>query len=404
MRDVSLVGIASAIKTGWVFLLFAVAARVLDPVGFSEFSFWLTIAFILNLFFDYGQQTGLLTKFSSKPRLIKNYLRRALGLKYAMAAAVTLLGLVFLLLELLDPRACYFLFASCMGALAASIGIAYLIIHRSQENYWPDLLVGVTETVVAAAGCLAIVSFDLHYDLAFIFAFALARIAGCIAVLLRTSDCRGALLKPKIPERKVFKQWWPYFSHMTAGTLVVNLDLIITKFILSPVEYSLYQAGMRTVQAANIAFTAVNNVFIPRWIKIDDSRGRAATNIEFTKYSVYGVLLSLLAVVICVFYGESISILLFGEGFAPLGRLLALFAALGGLRLFGAIVGVVLSARNKQSIRAISSTIGLVVLVSLLIPWQGGYGISYVISVQMFVHFIMLSMTVYGLTRVWRGR
>ena len=52
MKDLSLVATGSAVKTGWVFLLFAVAARFLTAGEFADFSFWLTNAFIINLFLD----------------------------------------------------------------------------------------------------------------------------------------------------------------------------------------------------------------------------------------------------------------------------------------------------------------------------------------------------------------
>ena len=136
---------------------------------------------------------------------------------------------------------------SLVGALAGSPGIGYCIVHRSARQYWPDLAVGILELAVAALGCLLTAYFGLFSEWAFLIVFAVARMVGCITVMVVTPRFVRLLWKPKWPERSVLLSWRPFFSHMAAGTLVVNLDLVITKFVLSPVEYSLYQGGMRAV-------------------------------------------------------------------------------------------------------------------------------------------------------------
>lgn len=404
MKELSLVATGSAVKTGWVFILFAVAARFLNADQFADFSYWLTIAFIFNLFFDFGQQTGLLTKLASKPELIGAYVRRSFGLKYSIVAGALMLGLLTWLFGWIDSADFILLNFSLLGALAGSIGIGYCIVHRSARRYWPDLTLGILELAVAALGCMLIVYFRLFSERAFLTVFAVARMVGCITILMLTPRFIRLLWKPKWPERPVLLSWWPFFSHMAAGTLVVNLDLVITKFVLSPLEYSLYQGGMRIVQAANVAFTAVNNVFIPRWVVSDRVLGRAATNREFLRNALLGIIMAVPIVVLCVFFGEKISTSLFGVAFAPLGRYLPLFGLLACVRFIGALVGVLLSCRNKQVTRAIASTAGLGVLVVLLIPWSGSYQMDYVVSAQFLAHLVLLVILLFGLSRVWYVR
>lgn len=403
-KRVIVAGLGPLIKGAWVFLLVAVAARAL-PIGeFADFSFWLTISIVTGLVFDFGQQTALLARLSKHSKLRSAYVKRKVGMSYA-TLGLMVAGSVFIAMLLgfsLDQLAAANL--AILSAFFGSLGILLCIPSRSLQDYKPDVSVACAELIVALGVTYLLIANGLATGMWILVAYCLARIAGA---LVRLSSCKlsvSEVFNPRLPRWAQYLTWWPYFVHLLFGTLIINIDLIIGRFVLGEFDYSIYQGGMRTIHAGSLVLTVVGNLLIPKWSSMDTNQSIESTNRSMVRIALVSVGMCSFVILAMIQLGDVIAIALYGSQFESLGRFAPLFALLMTIRLLGAYVGVLLTIRNFQIARTRAAVGGVLVLFLLLVPWAGGYSITFMVVSQIAVHIGMNVYLVLAMRSIWVKR
>lgn len=389
-KDILMAGSGTAVKAVWLLVFFAAAARILPTEEFADFSFWITVSAIIGLFIDFGQQTALLTRSAGNSRLSVQYTQRKLGLSYLFAAMAAVVVVTWgLFVGEFDRQIVYPLMAIFAG-LSGSLGILYCIPNRAVRDYRADLRVGAAEATATILGLMLILRRDSVTGIDVMMIYCVARTLGAIIAAATSKKGLRKFITPRLPSRSQIVNWAPFFIHLLCGALILNVDLIIGRWSLSVEDYALYQGGMRIVHAGNLILTVVNNVYIPRWSVADRRDGFSTSNRELFRSILVVFGLSVLTLPVLYFAGSSLAILIYGGDFTGLGPVFPYLGLLVGIRMMGAYVGVLLSIRNLQTWRTITSTASLVLLVLLIWPWSGGYEIGYMLAMQIFVHLVML--------------
>ncbi len=354
------------------FLLVFVLARGLGPEEFGTYSYVGVLLLLVGFVSDLGLERVLARELARQPERVPVLIANALALRFTLGVVTVLVGLVVAwLLALSSPvLACYLLGLAVFPLSFAPIGRAYF-----QSRLQMDRLYALT--LASSLLFLALVGICLwmQWPLVSLFAAGLVNsmiLSGVIlALLLREGAIRWSL------HRDVLRLM--VGDGLQLGTLsflflaAMRVDQVLLFRWRDAHELALYAAGVRLAEAFALLSEAAMVSLLPMMAASFHSRPeryRRARQLAFRYLAVIAVPV----VFSCVWWGETMLGLIFGEPFRAGAPALAFL----GANMFFAFLGSVflnefLIARWLRSMLLVSA-LAVAANIGLNLFWIPAYG------------------------------
>lgn len=184
------------------------------------------------------------------------------------------------------------------------------------------------------------------------------------------------------------------------GAILLSIDLVIMRFILTPEDVALYGTAMKVILAVVLLFEVLSGVFVPRLAR---DHGKGATYIRTSAHNFAIIMISCSATtsLILIVFGSSAVSLAFGQKFAEAGNLLNVLALFLFFRVLTMVSGSLLTVTGYQWARTIIMTTALPIhiLINLTFQkWFGYWGAAYALVTTYFFLVAANFLALYFLT------
>lgn len=383
---------ASLLRGVTAFFFLVVAARLLGVEAFGVFSFAFTVASVFGLAVDYGFQVKILRDIARDYQAAGEIVAKVLQAK-ALLFFSSFVLLLFCVYNPLGGFSKYFSSEAIPLLFGYSINSATLILsapYKIKNRYEYDFLVSLIDVVMLALALLLAIRVGVTSGVLSI-AFVAAKIFTFVVCLLLFGLRYGFSCSDLRSIVKEIKRCGPYAAHIVLGILYVNVDVFVIKGFVTDFDFGIYQAGMRLVLGSGVLLTIINSVFIPRFADFVSKRN---TKLRSELLLILAILCipSFLGCYMAHVFGNELSLILYGAEYHGLGPLLWLFCVLIVMRVFGALLGVILTVSGRQVYRVIVGAIALIGVMALdlyIVPRSGIWG---AVNVQLLVHASVLLM------------
>lgn len=389
-------GITILLRVIGRFALIFILARLYTLNDFGVFTYSLTIAGILILFFDFGYNIKILNEIPKGEELIASTIGKAVLIKLVLVFSV----IIFILLinlesalnidtgDELETVICFVIIS-----IVSSFTNLFILPFKATNKYHIESLIIGFESIFTLLFVLGVFLYSNENFLFSIYAYLIVKILTLILAIYFYFKNYNLIFE----NINIFKELTvllPFGLHFFLGGLYLMVDTVILKIFVSNEKLAIYQAGLRILMASSMLLTIINSVFLPRLslLKIEDSE-------FFIETQRLNRIVFFIGAVISVFslcFSEFIILTLFGPNFLPLQEIFIYFILIIFLRYCTSVYGILLTISNKQKIRA------WIVLVAFLFIIVGDYflipeyEIKGSILVLLFAHvFIFLTKTFY---------
>lgn len=355
-------------------------ARLLPREAFGTFTYAFSVATILGSIVDYGFSIKLLKDLTEQSSESSRLVTLALASKVCLALVALVGAALFAFRPEASPqeRNCLLLISGAQ--ILFSVGATVLNPYKCTDRFERESLYVGIDSALTLAICGAVVAVDRRPDHVAL-GFLGAKLISAVLMLRMYSKEYGFDLPALGGVGGELIAGLPYAVHLIVGMMYLNIDTVILREFVPLTDIALYQAGMRIVVGSGMALAVINSVLTPRLAALQRSNWgefvRTARVAQLTTVGA-GVALLLLSTV-----GRSFILdVLYGSRYRDLAPLLVIFGVVMFLRYSGAVYGVLLTVRGRQSIRAIgvACTLAFMVMLDfLVIPRRGIMGAALVL-------------------------
>lgn len=388
----SLVSLVIKVATaGLTYGMYVILSRLMGITEYGYFAFGLSLATILAIGANYGQQTAILRYWPEE--MVAGRPHKALEALRSGGAVTIIAGLAISLL------------LAGVSAVAGSVGIpaghlyaaATLILPLALAEYWssalraqgsvwtaltprdivwrlgvPLLVVGLWYTGVTLSGAAALLLTATVLGLSLALQYVLAR-ARHYEIAVGTSGLRGYWSEHGTPSRS-------FFLGTVLDSAALNVDIIFVGLLVAPAAAGIYFNAFRTAGLLTLFMFAITLVVAPM-VSRHYHAGEMRQAQAITALCAWaGFLFSLAVFAGFLLFGEQI-LGLFGDG-QEQGRLILILLSIG--LLFDAATGpsrivLMMTGHERQYVRIFGSIVVVGMLVQLaVIPIYGLLGAAIV--------------------------
>lgn len=347
LKGFALVLAGHALRLGAGMAVFVVIARQLGPQEFGQFAFFLAVAVLLAMPVNFGFGAHALRSFGAHPERALQIMGEIYAAKLLLAGAVAAVALACS--GWMPASAARLLLLLLVAQLFESFAEYYVLGFRIRGDFEREAgtacLVSVWHLAVVAAAVLFWPTAEAAAG-----AFAVSRVSGMVVTRLRATASMGRVVRaPLAGALRTLKQSWAYALELGLMTAYSQLDALLINFVLGPAAVGLFQAGMKLVDGASRAGPALAHVLLPELARQqadEQAFGALAgrTGLIFAAFGLAGALLLWLG-------AAQITAILFGPQYQLLDALLPLFGLILLLRFLETGFGLLLVARNLQSVK-----------------------------------------------------
>ncbi|MBI4193152.1 MAG: flippase [Candidatus Colwellbacteria bacterium] len=297
-------------------LLLIYAARALGASSWGAFSYALGIATFFTLFSDIGVNALLVREASRNPELRSRYLSTAffikLSLVLALAAGALLLAPIFGRIPesgLLMPLMMGVFVADSLRDLGISLARALEEMRReSVANI-------VTNGAILAFAALFFAKNATSFNLAL--AYLLGTIAGLVFIAFSLRAHLANLFRHFASSlvRPILVSAWPFGLMGLMGVAMINTDVVLVGWLLSPEAVGFYSAAQRPIQFFYLIPTLISTAFFPALARLSRDLGRFRE--LFEEGLALLVMLSLPIALAGAILAREIMLLLYGAEYLP---------------------------------------------------------------------------------------
>ncbi|OCH61146.1 hypothetical protein A6D94_18310 [Vibrio splendidus] len=360
------------------FVAVVILSKYLTVSEFGISTWWLLIATIFGVFFDFGY-----TVYLSKEVKENNFdhLSKSLSVKFRLIIVCVIIILSMLLYKQEPLYPVLLISAFGFNSLCSS----FVVILRVNNKFDVESILVFFNNLFI----LIIMLFCLEFD----FGLYALPVSYFIAKLCYLSYFMFEYRNLINLNWRYFgfvqelKRVSPFFLHAFFGYLYLNVDGAMMPLYVSPQDVGYYQAASKLFFGMLLFSEIISSVLLPRISKIGLSK--AISNGYISKYNVLIISLSLLSVMIVFFCKEIIVVNFFSPEYTDSIQYFELLLIVVLLRYIGLIYGLVITLSGYQSFRTISTLITLVIMVILCFILMPIYGVVGGISALILSHVII---------------
>jgi O-antigen/teichoic acid export membrane protein len=379
LRHVGLQGFGLLAKRGFLAIAFLVAARVLGPARFGDFTYITTWMLVINLIAALGLPSVTTREVACRPEEAKAILRSTLWLRIALACIGALL---FNALFDLTPigHAGILKYALLLSLALPAIAIAdqlaaYVLGFNSHQQFASINMLSWGAYLIATCASLA-----LGKTLGTIFVFQLIAVwiaAAYFAIAYRHDWFRAPSARHSVTGF-MLRQSAPIAITGVLGILSFRIGTFLLYKFLGPAETGIYTSALQVVEGMQFIPRAITGALFPTLCRAVGDQKKFTLFVEWLFLTL--AFLGLGAAATASVVGPRLIVLIFGSKFSAGGGLLAVLVwALVPMFLHFALT-YVLIATNRQKVFVFESAVYLVVSFSanfIFIPRYGIMGAAY---------------------------
>lgn len=380
-KNLTLMGVTTAVRLGAGLLTFTVVARILGPESFGILMLWLSVSILLSLITNFGLTTYLIREIGANPGSAELIINEGLTGKLLITAVVFVCATVAAWGFGIEAKQIFL--CLLVAAIADTFSEFLNAGFRARDRFDVETRIA---TITSLAHAVIVVSAVFIYPSVEVAAFAYAVSRVVILAITVPAVARyfgaprlGGFRASLARLRKVVS----YAVDFGFQSLFGQIDSIVLNHFIGPAAVGLYQAGMRVFHGGSTVVQVLANVFLPRAAgkerNVDEFRRESKRiQIAFLSFGAFfGIALGV--------FSESIVNVLFGSAYQDLVKLFPLFGLLFFVRFAAAAWGIVLTAAGEQRFRTYATVIHWILIAgiaTILVPRMGivGWLISLIIG------------------------
>lgn len=262
------------------FSIVVYAARVLGAADYGIFSFALTIAAFATIFADIGISAVITRETSRQPELRERYFGAALGVKAILILASSLLVLFGVPLFASVPAALPLLPLVVLIFAFDSLREFGFGLNRALEQMEREAFIKILMNgAITILGFAALFFSPTPYALAV--SYAVGSGLGCLLTAWLLREYIRALQKgiDWSLAWPLFKMAWPVGMLGLLGAIMINTDMIMLGWWVSPTELGQYAAAQKIILLLYIAPSLIASAAFPALARLADKSGDAFRSI-----------------------------------------------------------------------------------------------------------------------------
>jgi len=376
--------------------IFIFLSRLLSLSDFGQYVYFIIISGYFSIFTDFGFNLSILNDVPKHPKKVKNFFYEILYSKTILVIISFLVIFVFFgtLNEL------YILILFIIGAIIQSYASLIINIFKAFNQFDKELsYILITNLTMI----IFIVIYKDNLSLYFLgYLLIVSRLLGFLYLIWMFYKKFTAyeVIESLNLSIKVLKDNFKYAIHMIIGGLFLSIDIPIMKELLTYEDVAIYSAGMKLFVALVIIADVLNASFMPKlseYIKKDQHFFEQLTKKLIFILFILGFLLAN----IVYWFGSNVILMLYGDNYSELYKLLPYFAVGLFIRYLSFAYGTLVTLADKQHIRAILMAIVFFVHVGLNLILQSYLGIVGAIIALCISFSILLFANMYFVYRYY---
>jgi O-antigen/teichoic acid export membrane protein len=293
------------------------AARVLGVSSWGAFSYAIGIAASLTILSDFGLNALITKETSREPNLRKKYLATALFIKTALIAILVTLLMIFSshltnieeVKKLIPIIVIVFAFDGLRNLGSA--------LARSMEKMEIEAGIGIfTNLAIVVLGFLFLRVSQTSQSLAY--AYALGSGIGLVAIFFALRKYFSGLLKnfTKSLIMPILTKAWPFGLMGLMGVVMLNTDIIMLGWLVSPEGVGFYSAAQKPIQLLYVLPMLLASSVFPIMARLAKSDPVAIKKI-LEKYVALVILVAIPIALTGFLFAKPIIGIVFGSSYLP---------------------------------------------------------------------------------------
>ncbi len=379
LRHVGLQGSGLLAKRGFLAIAFLIAARVLGPTRFGDFTYITTWMLVINLIVAFGLPSVTTREVACHPEEAKAILRSTLWLRIGLACVgVVVFNALFDLTPighsgiLKDAM----LLSLALPAVAIADQLAAYVLGFNSHRQFASINMFFWGAFLAAT-C---VSLALSKNLNSVFTFQVVAvwIAAAYLAMVYYRDWFKAPSAQHSVTNFLLRQSAPIAITGVLGILSFRIGTFLLYKFLGAAETGIYTSALQVVEGMQLIPMAITGALFPTLCRVVDDQRKFTSFVEWLFLTL--AFLGLGAAATASVVGPRLIVLIFGSKFSAAGGLLTVLVwALVPMFLHFALT-YVLIATNRQKVFIFESAVYLVVSFTanfVFIPRYGIMGAAY---------------------------